>query len=147
MNKLNVGASVRGGAGLAHQEGGAQIGKAQILVIDDEPSVADALRLILKDNGYEVAVATTGRAGLTLAKRRRFDVVVSDVRLPDVMGLDVLDAVRQERPGCSVILITSQCTPNLLTAARARGAFAVLQKPFPPRDLLRLISAALNESG
>jgi CheY-like chemotaxis protein len=145
MKELSDSAIVRGGAGLAHKERAAQTDKAQILVIEDEPSVADALRIILIDKGYEVAVASTGRAGLALASRRRFDVVVSDVRLPDVTGLEVLDAVRQDESGCIVILITSQCTTKLLADARARGAFAVLQKPFPPRDVLRLIAAALSK--
>jgi two-component system response regulator GlrR len=119
--------------------------KTQILVIDDEPSVADALRLILEDSGYEVTVAATARAGLELVRRRRFAVVVSDVRLPDATGLEVLAAVRRESPRCGVILITAQRTPSLLTEARSGGAFAVLEKPFSLRAVLRLVSTALRK--
>jgi DNA-binding NtrC family response regulator len=123
----------------------AAIDKEQILVIDDESSVADALRLILEDDGYKVTVALSGLEGIELVWRRCFDVVVSDVRLPDITGLEVLDAVRRGCPGSVVILITSQWTTKLREEARDGGAFDVLQKPFPPRDVLHSISAALRK--
>jgi DNA-binding NtrC family response regulator len=119
------------------------INKGKILVIDDESSVADALKLILEDDGYEVTVALTGLEGLAFAGQQCFDVVVSDVCLPDVTGLEVLDALCRECERCVVILITSQCTTKLLDQARGGGAFDVLQKPFPPWDILRTVSAAL----
>lgn len=126
-------------------EGKADINKAQILVIDDEPSVADALRIILEDDGYKVAVAATGRDGIELVLRRPFDIVLSDMRLPDIDGLEVLRAVCEWRPGCIVILITSHATTRLRDEARDAGAFDVLQKPFPPSDVLRTIAAASKE--
>ena len=119
------------------------IDKGHILVIDDEPSVADALRIIFEDNGYEVTVALTGIKGIEIARQRCFNVVVSDVHLPDVTGLEVLDAVRKGCSRCVVILITSQSTTNLLDEARKRGAFDVIQKPFSPGDVLGRVSAAL----
>ena len=143
---LNIGEIMKGRRRLPHRppEREAEIEKAQILVIDDEPSVADALKLILEDEGYRVAVALTGREGLELTRRRCFDVVVSDVRLPDVSGLDVLRDVRRGCPASVVILITSHVTTNLLAEARGGGAFDVLHKPFIPSDVLRLVSAALD---
>lgn len=146
---LNTGEIVRARRGLVllpRAEGKADIDKAQILVIDDEPSVADALRIILEDDGYQVAVATTGLEGIELARRRRFDVVVSDVRLPDINGLEVLRAVCESSPCSVVILITSHSTTKLLQEAHSCGAFDVLQKPFPPSDVLRLIAAAIDET-
>jgi DNA-binding NtrC family response regulator len=142
---LNVSEIVRGRRRLLALSGEreAAIDKAQILVIDDEPSVADALRLILEDSGYEVTVAANARVGLELVRRHCFAVVVSDVRLPDATGLEVLAAVRRESPRCDVILITAQRTPSLLTEARGGGAFAVLEKPFSLRDVLRQVAAAL----
>ena len=145
---INVGGIVTGRRELIllPAERKADIDKGRILVIDDEPSVADALRIILEDDGHEVTVALTGLEGLDLARRQRFDVVVSDVRLPDVTGLEVLDAVRKERPDSTVILITSHGTTKLMDEARACGAFEVLHKPFPPRDVLRLVSKALRKA-
>jgi DNA-binding NtrC family response regulator len=146
-NMLSVRVIVRGGRRPLSlpTEKEAAIDKAQILVIDDESSVADALRLILEDSGYEVTVAATARAGLELVRRRRFAVVVSDVRLPDATGLEVLAAVRREWPHGGVILITAQRTSGLLAEARSGGAFAVLHKPFCPKDVLRLVAAALGK--
>lgn len=118
--------------------------KGKILVIDDEPSVADALRIILEDDGYEVSVALTGLEGIELIRERSFDVVVSDLRLPDITGLEVLDAVCRGCPRCIVILITSQPTTNLLDASKDCGPFGVLQKPFSPGDMLAAVSAALH---
>lgn len=110
-----------------------------ILIIDDEPSVADALRLILGDLGHRVLVAATGRIGLELARRERVRVVITDLRLPDITGLDVLGALRLELPHLPVILITSHGTPELSAEARRAGAAAVLDKPFAPAEIIRLV--------
>jgi len=143
---LNADEVLRGGEHFCHrQQEGATIIKGKILVIDDELSVGDALRIIFEDEGYEAVVALTGLEGLALARRLRFDLVISDVRLPDVSGLEVLDALCGECPGCAVILITAHGTSKLSAEARARGAFGVLQKPFLPSEALSLISAALRE--
>jgi DNA-binding NtrC family response regulator len=111
-----------------------------ILIIDDEPSVADALRLILGDQGHRVLVAATGRGGLELARRERVRVVITDLRLPDISGLDVLGALRRERPHLPVILITSHGTPELSAEARRAGAMAVLDKPFAPAEIISLVA-------
>jgi len=110
-----------------------------ILIIDDEPSVADALRLILADRGHFVLVASTGRDGLELARREPVRIVITDLRLPDISGLEVLGALAAERPQLPVILITSHGTPELSATARRAGAVAVLPKPFLPVEIISLI--------
>lgn len=110
-----------------------------ILIIDDEPSVADALRLILVDRGHRVLVAATGRGGLELARRERVRLVITDLRLPDISGLEVLGALAAEWPRLPVILITSHGTPELSAEATSAGAAAVLSKPFPPAEIIRLV--------
>lgn len=110
-----------------------------ILIIEDEPSVADALRLILGDLGHRVLVAAAGQRGLELARRERVRVVITDLRLPDISGLDVLSALAREQPHLPVILITSHGTPELSAAARRVGAAAVLHKPFAPDEIIRLL--------
>lgn len=112
-----------------------------ILIIDDEPSVADALQLILADLGHRVLVAATGRGGLELARRERIRVVITDLRLPDISGLDVLGALRRERPDLPVILITSHGTPEITAEARRDGVSAVLPKPFAPAEIIRLVES------
>jgi DNA-binding response OmpR family regulator len=115
----------------------------QVLVIDDEPSVADALKLILEDQGFGVVVAATGREGIEQTRRVAFGVIVTDLRLPDADGLDVIDAVREGGGTVPVILITSHLTEEICAEARFRGAECVAAKPFLPAEIIRLITAVL----
>jgi two-component system, NtrC family, response regulator PilR len=114
-----------------------------ILVIDDEPSVADALEIILKDSGYEVAVALNGRDGIKRANESRFDVVITDLRLPDMSGLDVLGHMISEDPDSIVIIISAHSTPEVVAESIRLGALDVLPKPFYPSEVLGLIDQGL----
>jgi two-component system response regulator PilR (NtrC family) len=119
--------------------------KMSILIIDDEPSIADALNLILSDSGYDVSVALTGREGLERARRRRFDVAITDLRLPDMSGLEVLSHFRETDPDVPVIIITAHSTPEVVAESLSRGAVDVLPKPFFPSDVFALLDKALNK--
>ena len=118
--------------------------KESILVIDDEPTVADALSLILSDKGYEVIVALNGRDGLEKCNQRKFEVMITDLRLPDISGLDILNCIRGKDPDCVVLIITSHCTPEIMAESMSLGAIDVLSKPFLPSDILGLIDRALS---
>ena len=122
-------------------------GVKRVLIIDDEPSVADALRGILEDEGFTVVVAANGRDGIDEARRAPFGVTVTDLRLPDMDGLEVLGAFRESGLGGAAILITSYGTPDILARARELGVLGVVGKPFPPSEILQLIAAALGERG
>ena len=119
-------------------------GKKAVLVIDDEPSVADALKLILSDSGYSVGVAMTGGEGIERLGDRRFDLVITDLRLPDMSGLDVLRYLRRSQPEVLAIVITAYHTPDLAAESLGLGALAVLPKPFSPSDVLTLINTAFS---
>jgi CheY-like chemotaxis protein len=114
-------------------------GKATILIIDDEPIVGDALKTVLSDCGYEVDVVRTGREGLDRAGKRRFDFTITDFRLPDMTGLEVLAGIREKNLCGSVIVITAYCTPEMAAESKRLGAVGVLAKPFSPADVLRLL--------
>lgn len=118
--------------------------KETVLVIDDELSVADALKVILSDSGYQVAVAMSGGEALEKLGKRRFDLVITDVRLPDISGLDVLRHLRRSHPGVLAIIITAHHTPELAAESLGLGAVAVLLKPFSPSDLLTVIKTAFS---
>lgn len=118
--------------------------KKAVLVIDDESSVADALKLILSDGGYDVGVGLTGEDGLEELGNRRFDLVITDVRMPGMSGLDVLRHLRRSHPGVLAIIITAHHTPELAAASLSLGAVAVLAKPFSPSDLLTVIKTAFS---
>ncbi len=116
----------------------------KILVIDDEQSVADALRVILEDCGYLVSSAATGREGLALAQQHSFAVTITDYGLPDITGVDVIHAVLQANPHSSVILITANCAPELTAEAKACGVFEILKKPFLPTDITTMLTKLLS---
>jgi DNA-binding response OmpR family regulator len=117
--------------------------KIVILVIDDEPSIADALQLILEDKGYAVILAMTGRSGVEQTSAHRIDLTITDLQLPDMSGLDVLNAIRELNPRSPVIIITAHGSEEVNTEAARRGAFAVLSKPFLPSEVLNKVAAAL----
>ena len=114
----------------------------RVLVIDDEPLVGDALQAILADCGYEVAVARTGREGLDKVGLRPFDFTITDIRLPDMTGLDVLARIRATYPRAAVVVITAYSTPEIVAESLRRGALAVLSKPFLPADVIGLLRGA-----
>jgi DNA-binding NtrC family response regulator len=117
--------------------------KIQILIIEDDPSVADALKIILEDDGYETVLAINARQGLEQAHLRQFDLTITDVQLPDMSGLDVLTVLRKRDAESPVIIITAHSTTEVVTEAMARGAFQVLPKPFLPSEILDLARRAL----
>lgn len=112
----------------------------EILVVEDEPSVAGALRIILEDRGYLVRVAVNGREGIGLARAHLFDVMISDYRLPDITGTDLLKAVSKFNPESYTVLITAHSTPELVAEAHARGIHAMMTKPFAPSEILTLLT-------
>jgi DNA-binding response OmpR family regulator len=117
--------------------------KFHILVIDDEPAVGDALKLVLEASGYGISLAETGRAGLTEAHARHFHVAIVDLGLPDTSGFAVIKTLRELQPGIVVILITTQITTEALLEAQNLGAVEILSKPFRPEDILQVISRVL----
>jgi DNA-binding NtrC family response regulator len=119
--------------------------KLTVLIIDDEISVADALEMILGDNGYDVTIALTGGDALEKINDRRFDIAITDVRLPDMSGLDVLSCIREKHVDCLVIVITAHKTSEVVLESKSRGAYEVLSKPFFPSDVITLIDNGLKE--
>lgn len=119
----------------------------EILVIDDERSVADALKVILENEGFNVTLAASGRDGIERARQGKFSLAITDLRLPDMSGLDVLQTLLAENPGFCVILITSYGTPEIFAEALRRGAASALDKPFSPSKIVRLVTSLLDGAG
>jgi len=114
----------------------------KILVIDDETAILDTLRILLKREGFEVSTAIGGREGLERLPEIRPDVLLSDVRMPGVGGLEILLAAKEMDPTLPVILMTAQA--SLQTAIRAvnEGAFYYIQKPFANDELVAICRRA-----
>ena len=113
--------------------------KRQVLLIEDEPSIADALSLVLSDNGYDVTVALTGCDGLEQAGGKIFYATITDLRLPDMSGFDVITNILKTQPNNRIVVITAHYTPEVVIEAIKRGAIDVLAKPFVPSDILNLL--------
>ncbi len=113
-----------------------------ILVIDDESGILDALRILLRNEGFDVTTAQGGQAGLDSLKTTMPDIVLTDIRMPQVGGIDILTAVRDQDPETPVILMTAQASLQSAIQAVNEGAFYYIQKPFSNDDLLAICRRA-----
>ena len=113
-----------------------------VLVIDDEGGILDTLRILLKKEGHEVVTAQGGKAGLEAIRTAGADIVLTDVRMPQVTGLDILQAVKEHDPMTPVILMTAQASLQSAIQAVNIGAFYYLQKPFANDELLAILKRA-----
>ncbi len=119
-------------------------GNANILVIDDVLAVRQSLQEILGTEGYEVETAPDGESGLQRVKDQPFDLVLTDLALPGLGGMDILKYLVRHQPDCSCIIITGYGTiQNSVTAMRL-GAFDYLCKPVDPQELRLVVARALE---
>ncbi len=119
-------------------------GPASILVIDDEEVMRNALTDILKIGNHQVKTAADGMKGLEMLRREHFDMVISDLSMPGITGLEVLKQVKKEKPGMPAILITGwglEMDPDEMNAA---GIDKVIRKPFQLKEVLNLVSESIN---
>ena len=120
--------------------------KAKILVIDDEPSIREMLQIFLKREGFGVTIAGSGEDGLRLIQKEDFDVVVSDIKMPDMTGIDLLSLVRSENVAVTFILLTAFATTATAIQALKMGAFDYILKTDNFMEELRhIIDRAMEE--
>ena len=116
--------------------------KASILVIDDESAILDTLRILLKNEGFDVTTAQGGKVGVDEIQSGNHDIILSDVRMPQVSGLDVVEAAREQDPMTPVVLMTAQASLQTAIGAVNAGAYYYLQKPFANDELLAILHRA-----
>ena len=116
--------------------------KPSVLVIDDESAILDTLRILLKKEGFDVATAQGGKAGLEQIRAGVHDMILSDVRMPQVTGIDILQASRDQDPMTPVILMTAQASLQTAISAVNQGAYYYLQKPFANDELVAILRRA-----
>jgi len=117
---------------------------ARILVVDDEDIVVRSCLRILADTGYTVDVARGGAEALRKIDETDYNVLLVDIMMPQINGLEVLQHVKQKRPGSEVIIFTGLSQTETALRAQELGAFAYLPKPFEPAELRDLIAGALE---
>ena len=116
--------------------------RPKILVVDDERAILDTVEILLRGEGFDASVAQSGREALERFDDIAPDIVVTDIRMPGVTGLDLLEAVRQRDPEIPVILMTAQASLQSAVKAVNQGAFYYLQKPFSNAELVALCRRA-----
>src|SRR5919107_63984 len=104
--------------------------KSRILVIDDEGAIRDSLKMMLEYEGYEVIGAATGQEGLALAERETPDLVLLDIKMPGMDGMDVLSRLKALNETLPVVMVSGHGTTTTAVEAIKRGAIDFLDKPF-----------------
>jgi DNA-binding NtrC family response regulator len=129
-------------AGLVSRE------KKRVFVVDDEPLIASTLALILQRKGFETYSYTDPRLALAASKTLAPDLLISDVSMPDVSGIELAIYMSDQHPGCLILLFSGEATTtDLLRHAREDGHdFLLLTKPIHPSDLLGQISSCFQAS-
>jgi two-component system response regulator HydG len=116
-----------------------------VLIIDDESGILDTLRILLKNSGFEPEIAQGGKAGLETMRSVRPDIVLTDVRMPGVSGIEILEAARGVDPEMPVILMTAQASLQSAIQAVNEGAFYYIQKPFANEELVAICRRAAEQ--
>jgi len=119
---------------------------ARILIIDDEKGMLDLLSYELGGQGYQVVTAQNGREGLERVKRDRFQLVITDVKMPGMDGVEVLQEIKKLDPDLEVIMTTGFGTIETAVAAMKKGAYDFIQKPFNLNEVTNLIEKVLERS-
>jgi DNA-binding response OmpR family regulator len=116
--------------------------RKRVLVVDDERIIADTLATIFRKAGYEAAPAYDGSSALSQCASFRPDLVISDVVMPGMNGIEMAILVKQRYPACKILMFSGQAsTANLLEEARHRGYdFEILAKPVHPAELLARVT-------
>jgi len=120
--------------------------QAQILCVDDEPDLLDTLRRMLARAGHEVLLAPSGEEALVALSRQRPDLVITDLMMPGVDGMQVLTRAVELYPDVPVVLITAYATVQTAVEAIRRGAYDYLPKPFTHQQLLVVVDRALSQA-
>jgi len=118
--------------------------KERILLIDDDPGLSEVIGLLLEREGYGVVRAATVKEGTRLADAGEFDLVVTDLKLPDGTGLDAIAAIRKRHPRLPIVMITSYSSMESAIGALRAGAVDYVIKPFNNDDFLRALARALS---
>ncbi len=118
--------------------------KPTVLIVDDEDRIRGVCSKLLSNEGYDVAQAVNGEDGMAMITQRHFDIILLDLMMPGVTGLEALGQIRALHPDTVVIVITGYATLDHAVGAMKKGAFDFLPKPFSPQDLRLVVTKAIE---
>ncbi len=119
--------------------------KKTILVVEDDPTVGESIRLLLKKRGYEILLASNGKEALQIFRQEIVDLVITDLVMPKMDGIELLEAVKTIRPETEVIVISAQGTIEKAVTAMKLGAFDFIEKPINPKVISLVVERALEK--
>ncbi len=119
----------------------------EVMLLDDEPIVGRRLEAGLKKLGCGVEVYEDSSKALSRISEKPFDIVITDIMMAEVNGIQILEAAKKANPNTKVIVITGFATVSLAREAMEKGAFDMIAKPFKPSDLRALVVKAAHELG
>ena len=118
--------------------------KAHILIIEDDNSVSKGIAELINTEGYTADIANDGNVGLIKIGQKKYAVIIIDLKIPGLNGMELLEIIRRESPDSTVIMITGYPSIKIAVQAIKMGAYDFLAKPFPADELLNLIERALE---
>lgn len=121
------------------------MGEKVILIVEDDSAVRESLRILFQKKGYEILTASNGKEGLLLFRREAVDLVITDLVMPKMDGIELLEEVKKLRPETEVIVISAQGTIEKAVQAMKLGAFDFIEKPINPRVISLLVERALEK--
>jgi DNA-binding NtrC family response regulator len=122
----------------------AQVSPHSILIVDDEPNIRRVLEAMLKKEGYDVHLAESGKKAVEIASNTTIDLLISDLIMPDMTGIEVLRIIKELQPHCTAIMITAYGTIKTAVEAIKLGAYNYISKPFDMDEMRTMIQHALS---
>lgn len=120
---------------------------ANILTVDDSASIRMTTKIALTNAGYQITEAVDGADGLAKAKSAPFDLIVTDLNMPNMNGLEMIEALRQSpaHTGVPIIFLTTESDADMKARAKAAGATGWVTKPFDPENLVKIVRKVLGK--
>ncbi len=118
----------------------------KVLVIDDEAIVRTSSKRTLAPEGFDVRLADSGKTGIEILEKEPVDVVLLDLKMPDMDGIEVLKVIMERWPGTKVIIVTGYSTVETAVQALRLGAYNHIEKPFTPDTLLAAVKEVFERS-
>ena len=114
-----------------------------ILIVDDEKSMREFLQIMLTQEGYQVTLAENGESAGSILKKQNFDLVITDIRMKDIDGIEVLKKAKDVNPNTMVVLISAFATAETAVEAMREGAYDYIPKPFKVNEFKKIVKEAI----
>ncbi len=117
----------------------------QILIVDDQPEILSILRRMLEGSGYEVTLVANGQEAIRELREKEYSLVISDILMPALDGLELIIYLRKEKPDVKIIAMSGTANQLYLQSARKLGASEILEKPFTMDKVISTVSEVLEK--